>query len=51
MIDWNVMVGYEDGTWRPNQTVTRAELASALLRFYNFLGKGGLGRWWNNFSE
>ncbi|MGB8956868.1 MAG: N-acetylmuramoyl-L-alanine amidase [Tumebacillaceae bacterium] len=44
MIEWNVMVGYEDGTWRPDQTVTRAELASALLRFYNFLRNGGLGR-------
>lgn len=44
MIEWDVMVGYPDGTWRPDQNMTRAELASALLRFYKFLRNGGLGR-------
>lgn len=42
MIEWNVMKGYPDGTWRPEQQVTRAELAVVLSRFYNFLKQGGL---------
>ncbi|WP_172844417.1 N-acetylmuramoyl-L-alanine amidase [Tumebacillus algifaecis] len=40
VIDWGVMTGYEDGTWRPNQPVTRAELATVLVRFYNLMRSG-----------
>ncbi|ARU59702.1 hypothetical protein CBW65_00570 [Tumebacillus avium] len=40
VIEWGVMTGYEDGTWRPNQAVTRAEMASVLVRFYNFIRSG-----------
>jgi N-acetylmuramoyl-L-alanine amidase len=37
MIEWGVMSGYEDGLFHPSDTVTRAQLASALARFYDFL--------------
>ncbi|TCP53734.1 N-acetylmuramoyl-L-alanine amidase [Tumebacillus sp. BK434] len=40
VIEWGVMTGYEDGTWRPEQAVTRAEMASVLVRFYNFIRSG-----------
>jgi N-acetylmuramoyl-L-alanine amidase len=40
VIEWGVMTGYQDGTWRPNQPVTRAELASVLVRFHNFIQSG-----------
>ncbi|MGZ4106376.1 MAG: N-acetylmuramoyl-L-alanine amidase [Tumebacillaceae bacterium] len=39
MLEWGVMSGYEDGKFHPNDTVTRAQLASALARFYEFLTK------------
>lgn len=42
MMEWGVMTGYPDGSWRPDQNVTRAELAVALTRFYNFIrGRNG----------
>lgn len=37
-----VMNGYPDGTWRPEQTVTRAELAVALMNLYDVLRKEGV---------
>lgn len=40
VIEWDVMTGYQDGTWRPDQPVTRAELASVLVRFYNLIRSG-----------
>ncbi|MBL0386283.1 N-acetylmuramoyl-L-alanine amidase [Tumebacillus sp. ITR2] len=41
MIDWGIMVGFPDGTWKPDQQVTRAELAVALEKFYEFIRRGG----------
>lgn len=41
MIDWGIMVGFPDGTWKPNQQVTRAEMAVALEKLYAFLRRGG----------
>lgn len=35
-----IMVGYEDGTFRANNPVTRAELATAAVKFYEFLKSG-----------
>ncbi|GAX90625.1 N-acetylmuramoyl-L-alanine amidase [Effusibacillus lacus] len=35
-----IMIGYEDGTFRPEQYVTRAELAVVLVRFYELLQSG-----------
>jgi hypothetical protein len=33
-----LIAGYPDGTFRPNQTITRAELASLVVRALNFAG-------------
>lgn len=41
MISWGVMVGFPDGTWKPDQPVTRAELAVALVKLYDFIRSGG----------
>jgi N-acetylmuramoyl-L-alanine amidase len=37
---WGVMAGDPNGAFRPNDPVTRAELAAALVNFYHFM-KGG----------
>ncbi|HEU4962292.1 MAG TPA: N-acetylmuramoyl-L-alanine amidase [Bacilli bacterium] len=37
VIEWGVMLGYTDGTWRPDKPVTRAELAVVLTRYFDFL--------------
>ena len=36
----NVVKGYEDGTFRPNQQVTRAELAAFLVRVFGYSETG-----------
>ncbi|OEH92133.1 S-layer homology domain-containing protein [Bacillus solimangrovi] len=36
----NIISGYEDGTFKPTENVTRAELASMLVRAYNISGNG-----------
>ena len=33
-----LMEGYEDGTFRPNESMTRAEVATVLWRLLNKLG-------------
>lgn len=35
-----LMAGYDDGTFRPDQPLTRAEMAAILVRFYEFLKNG-----------
>ncbi|BCJ88058.1 N-acetylmuramoyl-L-alanine amidase [Effusibacillus dendaii] len=40
VVQAGLLVGYPDGTFRPNQPVTRAELAIVLTRFYDFLQSG-----------
>lgn len=40
-LDTGILTGYEDHTIRPEQTITRAELASVIVRFYEiFMPKG-----------
>lgn len=41
VLKWGVMQGFPDGTFRPNETTTRAELAVALVRLEQFIMKGG----------
>lgn len=43
MMAWNIMTGYPDGTWRPHDPVSRAEMAVALDRFYQFIKNGNGG--------
>uniref|UniRef100_A0A7J3SMX5 S-layer homology domain-containing protein n=1 Tax=Fervidicoccus fontis TaxID=683846 RepID=A0A7J3SMX5_9CREN len=37
--DLRITTGYEDGTFRPNQPITRMEAASLVYRTLAFLGK------------
>ena len=36
----SIVKGYGDGAFKPEQTVTRQEIATVLLRYANFVGKG-----------
>ncbi|RZT21363.1 Ig-like domain-containing protein [Fictibacillus sp. BK138] len=38
-----IMSGYNDGTFKPNAPITRAEIASIMERAYNLKGEGTLG--------
>ena len=38
--DMGLMLGYEDGTFRPNDKLTRAEAATILVRLLEVLGYG-----------
>jgi uncharacterized protein YjdB len=46
-LDWaaesGIITGYEDGTFRPNSTVTRQEMAVMIYRFAEFLGEDAAG--------
>jgi len=35
LADWGILEGYEDGTFRPNRSLTRAELATIVWRINN----------------
>ena len=37
LAEMNILKGYEDGTFRPNAPITRAELAAMAVRFYDNL--------------
>ena len=37
--DLEILAGYEDGTFRPEQPITRMEAASLIYRALAFLGK------------
>ena len=37
--DLEILAGYEDGTFRPDQPITRMEAASLIYRALDFLGK------------
>jgi hypothetical protein len=37
--DLGIITGYEDGTLRPDQPITRMEAASMIYRVLSFLGK------------
>jgi N-acetylmuramoyl-L-alanine amidase len=41
VIDWGIMQGDPDGRWRPNQPVTRAEMAVVITRLFDFMQRGG----------
>ncbi|KEO82047.1 N-acetylmuramoyl-L-alanine amidase [Tumebacillus flagellatus] len=41
MIDNGIMIGFPDGTWKPDGAVTRAEMAVALEKLYEFIRRGG----------
>ena len=40
-----IVCGYGDDTFRPNQNITREELAAILYRYLEFNGKGFVGAW------
>jgi len=42
----NIVLGFPDGTFRPNQPITRAELTAAMSRFFYLTDTGA-----NNFSD
>jgi len=42
----NIVFGFPDGTFRPNQPITRAELTAAMSRFFYVTDTGA-----NNFSD
>lgn len=41
LIDQGILHGYPDGSFRPDQSITRAELAKTLAVAYGFTGAGG----------
>ena len=40
-----IVNGYGDGTFGPDDLITREQMATILLRYNNFLGKGPAGAW------
>ncbi len=40
-----IVCGYDDGTFKPNQNITREELAVILYRYAEFKGEGFVGSW------
>ncbi|WP_375514344.1 S-layer homology domain-containing protein [uncultured Nostoc sp.] len=55
MIDWaknnGIMQGYSDGTFRPTQTVTRAELITVLRKAVQYAEEGGVGSGMINLQQ
>lgn len=40
-----IVLGYGDNTFRPNQNITREQLATILYRYIEYKGKGFVGNW------
>lgn len=40
-----IVEGYGDGTFGPDDIITREQMATIILRYKNFLGKGPAGAW------
>ncbi|MFR7485364.1 MAG: S-layer homology domain-containing protein [Acutalibacter sp.] len=43
LVELDVLSGYEDGTFRPNNAVTRAEFVTAVCKCFDSLSTGGAG--------
>ena len=41
----DIVLGYDDGTFRPNQNITREQLAAILYRYIEYKGEGFVGNW------
>lgn len=40
-----IVNGYEDGTFRPDNNITREEMAKIFMNYYEYKGKGPTGDW------
>jgi len=41
----NIVTGYADGTFKPNASITREQLATLLYRYAQYKGQGFVGSW------